>query len=159
MSQQQIGELIKYPKLGKVLHKFIHQFPRIELTALVQPITRSVLKIDLSITPDFQWDDKVHGRSEPFWIMVEDCDSEMLLYSEYFILKQKKQTEYIFEFTVPLFEPLHPIYYIKVISDRWLNCEATLPISFKNLILPEKFSAPTDRLDRQLLPVRKISHF
>ncbi len=38
----------------------------------MQPITRSVLKIDLTITPDFAWEDKVHGFVEPFWIFVED---------------------------------------------------------------------------------------
>ena len=36
--------------------RFIHNFPRLELSAHVQPITRSVLKIDLTITPDFKWD-------------------------------------------------------------------------------------------------------
>ncbi len=35
--------------------RFIHEFPRLELAAHVQPITRSVLKIDLVITPDFKW--------------------------------------------------------------------------------------------------------
>lgn len=40
-------------------HKFVHQFPRLELAAHVQPITRSLLRIDLTITPDFAWDDKV----------------------------------------------------------------------------------------------------
>lgn len=34
----------------------MHQFPRLELAAHVQPITRTVLKVDLTITPDFQWD-------------------------------------------------------------------------------------------------------
>lgn len=34
--------------------RLIHQFPRLELSAHVQPITRSVLKVDLTITPDFQ---------------------------------------------------------------------------------------------------------
>ena len=38
------------------LLRFIHNFPRLELSAHVQPITRSVLKIDLTITPDFTWD-------------------------------------------------------------------------------------------------------
>ncbi len=49
-------------------HKYVHMFPRLELSAHVQPITRSVLKIDLTITPDFQWDDKVgiaHHRPPP----------------------------------------------------------------------------------------------
>lgn len=40
-------------------HKFVHQFPRLELAAHVQPITRSLLRVDLTITPDFAWDDKV----------------------------------------------------------------------------------------------------
>ena len=158
MTPQQIGDLIKFNKLGKVLHKFIHQFPRIELTAYVQPITRSCLKIDLTVTPDFHWDDKIHGRCEPFWIIVEDCDNEMALYIEQFVLKQKYigEKEFNFEFTVPLFEPLHPLYYIKVISDRWLQCDAQLPVSFKNLILPEKFPLPTELLDLQLSPIKAL---
>ena len=27
--------------------------------------------VELTITPDFQWDPKVHGRAEPFWVFVE----------------------------------------------------------------------------------------
>ena len=38
-----------------VLCSFIHMFPKLELVSHVQPITRSVLKIDLTITPDFKW--------------------------------------------------------------------------------------------------------
>jgi Sec63 Brl domain len=46
----------KLCRLGKTVHKLIHQFPRLELAASVQPITRTVVKVDLTITPDFQWD-------------------------------------------------------------------------------------------------------
>ena len=36
--------------------------------------------VELTITPDFQWDPKVHGRAEPFWVFVEDEDvSDVLL--------------------------------------------------------------------------------
>ncbi|KAL0352554.1 UNVERIFIED_CONTAM: DExH-box ATP-dependent RNA helicase DExH12 [Sesamum calycinum] len=62
LSSQEIGELIRFPKMGRTLHKFIHQFPKLNLSAHVQPITRSVLRVELTITPDFQWDDKVHGH-------------------------------------------------------------------------------------------------
>ena len=61
--------------MGKALHKLVHQFPRLELAAHVQPITRSVLKVDLTLTPDFAWEDKVSGGVEPFWVLVEDQDS------------------------------------------------------------------------------------
>jgi pre-mRNA-splicing helicase BRR2 len=53
MSAQQIGEIVKFPKMGKIIHKLVHQFPRLELEAYVQPITRSVIKVELAITPDF----------------------------------------------------------------------------------------------------------
>ena len=44
LSAQELGELIHLPKAGRGLHRFVHQFPRLELAAHVQPITRSVLK-------------------------------------------------------------------------------------------------------------------
>ena len=44
LSAQELGELIRLPKVGKALHRYVHQFPRLELAAHVQPITRAVLK-------------------------------------------------------------------------------------------------------------------
>ena len=70
LTSTELGELIRQPKAGRVLHKYIHQFPRLDLSSHIQPVTRSTLKVQLSITPDFQWDDKVHGTSEAFWIYV-----------------------------------------------------------------------------------------
>lgn len=67
----ELGELVRQPKHGAALHKCIHQFPRLELASHIQPITRSMLKVTLTITPDFSWDPKVHGASEAFWIFVE----------------------------------------------------------------------------------------
>lgn len=61
LSPEDLGELIKLPKFGKTLHKLVHQFPKLELHAYVQPKTRSCLLLELTITPDFQWDMKV-GR-------------------------------------------------------------------------------------------------
>lgn len=47
------------PKMGKTIHKYVHLFPKLELSVHLQPITRSTLKVELTITPDFQWDEKV----------------------------------------------------------------------------------------------------
>lgn len=40
LEPNEIGELIRVPKLGKTVHKFIHQFPKLELSTHIQPITR-----------------------------------------------------------------------------------------------------------------------
>lgn len=34
-------------------------------------------------------------------------------------------------FSVPIQEPVPPQYFVRVVSDRWLQCEATLPVSFR----------------------------
>jgi pre-mRNA-splicing helicase BRR2 len=140
-----------------MIHKYVHQFPKLELQAHVQPITRSMLKMELVITPDFEFDPNVHFGSENFWIIVEDSDGEVILYHDQFVLKNRySKEEHTVTFTVPLYEPLPPNYFVSIISDRWLNCATRLPISFKHLILPEKYPPHTDLLDLQPLPVSAL---
>lgn len=98
-----------------------------------------MLKIELTITPDFVWDEKVHGTVEAFWILVEDVDGEIILFHDQFLLRQRyaepkngvPQDSYI-SFTVPMLDPLPPNYFVTVLSDRWLHSETRLPISFKH---------------------------
>lgn len=159
LSSQELGELIRYPKMGRTLHKFVHQFPKLILAAHVQPITRTVLRVELTITPDFQWDDKVHGYVEPFWVIVEDNDGDYILHHEYFLLKKQYiEEDHSLNFTVPIYEPLPPQYFIHVASDKWLGSQTLLPISFRHLILPEKFPPPTELLDLQPLPVTALQN-
>lgn len=157
LGPNEIGELLRMPKLGKLVHKYVHQFPKLELSAHIQPVTRATLRVELTITPDFQWDEKVHGSSEAFWILVEDVDSEVILHHEYFLLKSKFcQDEHIVKFFVPVFEPLPPQYFIRIVSDQWIGSETQLPVSFRHLILPEKYPPPTELLDLQPLPVSAL---
>lgn len=88
---------------------------------------------------------------------MTDVDDETILHHEYFLLKQKfAQDEHVVKFFVPVFEPLPPQYFIRVISDRWIAAETQLPVSFRHLILPEKYPLPTELLDLQPLPVSAL---
>ena len=53
----------------------------------------------------------------------------------------------VFPFSPPL---------LQVVSDKWLSSETQLPVSFRHLILPEKFPPPTELLDLQPLPVTAL---
>lgn len=55
MNPQEIGDLTKFPKLGKILYKFVHHVPRVQLEAFAQPLTRSCLRVELTATCDFRW--------------------------------------------------------------------------------------------------------
>lgn len=100
---------------------------------------------------------QVHGFVEPWWILVEDGDQETILHSEYFILKQQyRDQDATVSFTVPLQDPLPPQYFVRVISDKWIGAESTLPVSFRELLLPEKYPPPSELLDLAPLPVSAL---
>jgi pre-mRNA-splicing helicase BRR2 len=154
LTPSDLGELVGVPKMGRVLHKLVHQFPRLELSAHIQPITRSLLRVELTLVPTFEFDVRVHGYVQLFHVMVEDVNGETILHHEMFSLRTRAtEEEHNLVFTVQILEPLPPAYFIRVIADRWLHSETTLPVSFNHTILPAKFPPPTELLDLQpLLP-------
>lgn len=161
MSSKELGELLHNVRMGDHLKNCVSQFPKVVLSAQVSPLTRSILKVSLDITPNFQWNERVHGTVEPFHIWVEDSENTEILYSDYLLIqkKQHRQTQKL-DFTVPLPESkstsdgLPTQLFVRAISDRWLGAETILPVSFKHLLLPENEgrSQHTD-----LLPLKPIS--
>lgn len=83
--------MIHHVNLGKHIHKLVWGFPYLSLSASIQPITRTVLRVRLTIRPEFDWDDKMHGTtSEPWWVWVEDAENDHMYHSEYFLLQRKQ---------------------------------------------------------------------
>lgn len=162
MTASEIGHMIHYVRKGDTIKQAVNQLPSISLEATLQPITRTVLKVCLTITPEFKWNDRVHGNvSESWWIWVEDPENNHIYHSEYFIL-QKKQVQneepQSLVFTIPLFEPLPSQYYIKAVSERWLGSETIHPLSFQHLILPERHPPHTELLDLTPLPITALNN-
>ncbi|KAF4587861.1 activating signal cointegrator 1 complex subunit 3 [Ophiocordyceps camponoti-floridani] len=155
-----MGELLNMPRAGRTICGLVAKFPRLEVHAQVQPMTRSMLRVELSITPNFEWDDGLHGAAQNYWIVVEDCDGEDMLYHDTFLLRkayaESESNEHIIDFTVPITEPMPPNYFVSVISDRWMHCETRFAISFQKMMLPDKFPAHTELLDLQPLPVAAL---
>ncbi|KAL1958028.1 hypothetical protein VTO42DRAFT_5240 [Malbranchea cinnamomea] len=155
-----MGELLGVPKAGRIVCDLVSKFPRLEVQAQVQPMTRSMLRVELTITPNFTWDDALHGAAETFLILAEDCDGEEVLFHDQFILRKEFATsemnEHLVEFTVPISEPMPPNYFISLISDRWMHSETKIAVSFQKLILPEKFPPHTPLLDMQRVPVKAL---
>ena len=61
MEDGEIGQLLGHPHMGGNISYYVRQLPFLELFASVQPITRTVLRVRLEITPDFKWNEKFHG--------------------------------------------------------------------------------------------------
>ncbi|KAJ2390085.1 Pre-mRNA splicing [Coemansia sp. RSA 2611] len=157
LNEPELAELVGSPRAGRALYRLVHLVPRIAVAASVQPLTRSLLRVELRLTPDFAWTDAVHGAAEPFWIFVEDADGERLLHAEQFVLKRQYATaEHVTEFTCLLTEPMPPQYFVSVSSDRWIGSETRVAVSFRHLQLPARALPPTELLDMQPLPVSEL---
>eukprot|EP01117_Protostelium_nocturnum_P007948 TRINITY_DN2836_c0_g2_i3.p1 TRINITY_DN2836_c0_g2~~TRINITY_DN2836_c0_g2_i3.p1 ORF type:complete len:1451 (-),score=559.69 TRINITY_DN2836_c0_g2_i3:47-4399(-) len=159
MEAGEIGILVNHPRLGSQIQRIVRQFPKLEIGATVHPLTRTVLRIDLEIFANFEWDDRIHGSVDPWWIWIEDGENEVIYHSEYLILN-KKQIGDVFKvsFTIPITEPLPPQYFIHAVSDRWLGAECVEPISFKHLILPHIHPPHTELLDLEPLPLQALKN-
>lgn len=160
MSAGDIGAALRHPAAGPQVASAVASFPTLGIAAKLHPITRTVLRIQLDLTPEFSWRDQAHGAALRWLVWVEDSNSEHIYHSEMWTLTKKmwKEGTQRLAFTVPIFEPLPPQYYIRVASDSWLGSEGTLAVSFKGLILPERHPPHTELLDLDPLPLSALGN-
>lgn len=159
MEAAEIGQLVNNQRYGPQIARLLDNFPTISVETEIQPLNRDVLRIKLFITPEFSWNDKYHGASEPYWIWVENSETAEIYHSEYFILtKRKLYDDHELNFTIPLSDPLPSQIYVRAVSDRWLGAETVTPISFQHLIRPDTETVYTPLLNLQPLPITALKN-
>ncbi|GAB7322700.1 hypothetical protein MBLNU13_g03597t1 [Cladosporium sp. NU13] len=159
MEAAEIGAMVHNQKMGHTIGKLLDNFPTLSVEAEIAPLNRDVLRIKLFITPDFRWNDRHHGKSESYWIWVENSETSEIYHHEYFILGRRKlYDDHELNFTIPLSDPLPSQIYVRAISDRWLGAETVTPVSFQHLIRPDTESVYTDLLNLQPLPLKALKN-
>ncbi|RVW85570.1 DExH-box ATP-dependent RNA helicase DExH14 [Vitis vinifera] len=111
----------------------------------------------------FVWNSQVPFKVKSFvWLVAhkKDSDNDHIYHSENFTLTKRmaRGEPQKLSFTVPIFEPHPPQYYIRAVSDSWLQAEAFYTISFHNLALPEARTSHTELLDLKPLPVTSLGN-
>ena len=127
------------------IYKLIHTFPKVNVEINLQPLTRNCIYFDVYVSANFTWLTKYHPYKELFHLFLLDNDCEIILHHEMFWLKEKNiNDEKNFGFIVPVTEVLPPYYFMYIISDSWIKSIKMVPVCLQNLILPDKFSPPTE---------------
>jgi activating signal cointegrator complex subunit 3 len=156
-SSDEIGSWIRNTRYGSLIKKCSHEIPRLHIRANAQPITHTILKIHIEITPNFVWSDKYHGFSEAWWIWLEDPETDKIHNSEYFIVRKKDVKNLLYlVWMIPISESPPTQFYIKAVSDRWIGSEDIYPLSFQHLILPEHFTPFTPLLNLRPIPITSL---
>ncbi|KAL2755168.1 hypothetical protein ACRALDRAFT_2028351 [Sodiomyces alcalophilus JCM 7366] len=159
MEPAEIGGLVHNHGAGKNIARMLNNFPTVSVEAEIAPLNRDVLRIKLYITPDFRWNDQIHGTSESYYIWVENSETSEIYHHDFFILNRRKlNDDHELNFTIPLSDPLPTQIYVRAVSDRWLGAETVTPVSFQHLIRPDTESFWTDLLDLQPLPITALKN-
>ncbi|QLQ82044.1 hypothetical protein HG537_0G02980 [Torulaspora globosa] len=161
-SPAQVGRAVRSEKYGKMVYDLLRRFPRLILKCSIQPLTASLLRLELEILPDWIWESKFHGFGEQFLVLVEDTDGEKILYSDSLLIRKNDLYEtQTLEITIQLSpaqqKRLPPNFFISAISERWLSCETQLVVDMQQVRLPRKFPAPTPLLDTKLVPTSELN--
>ncbi|KAH8857458.1 Activating signal cointegrator 1 complex subunit 3 [Schistosoma japonicum] len=146
---------------AKEIRRLAFSVPKIQVEVESQPITRTILRVKLTLEPDFVWSNQIHGIQHSYWVWIEDPDQGVIFHSEYWTLTKRmynSKTPQVLNFTIPLYEPYPCQYFVRVLSDCWLGVDSTYPVTLKRLILPSSDPPHTDLLRLQPLPVTALKN-
>lgn len=157
------------PDMQDQLYKFAGHIPYFDIDIQCQPITRSILKVQVRLIPDFEWSDRWNGKSEPFWVLV-DNEAE-ILHQEFFTLHKtdvkkrfggpriKNEEGVSLTFFIPYQVEegqqrisIGEYYNLTILSDKWYEVSYYKNINLSDLEVPDE-----DFPNTKLLPLRPLS--
>lgn len=141
---------------GRAILNASKQFPCTQIDYTLQPISSDILKISLKITRAFDWNTKIHGTSEQFWIWIEDRDASTIL--QLFQIVFHETTDALrtdFFIPIPSGQPAAFVT-IRSISDRWVGAEDSMTIPLDSLIMPSASPPHTPVLNLPFLGMDEI---
>ena len=102
--------------MGNTIKSCLDRLPNLYIEAAIQPITRRILRVTLSLEADFEWVQKIHGEQQSWYVWVEDPANDCIYHAELFTIERKSLNDgpQTMAFTIPISEPLPPQYLVQV---------------------------------------------
>ncbi|KAI3656106.1 hypothetical protein MP638_002716 [Amoeboaphelidium occidentale] len=156
LNEAELGELVRNSKAGKLLYQAIHVLPKVEVEVRVMPITRTMIKLEISLNPTFNPVDNAETMDAClFWVLVEDASGQQILHKSQVLVRPSRQVFTECYVSVPNIGNISNIF-VSLVPDRLLGLETRLAISFRQLILPSKFLPPTELVDLSPATPREV---
>jgi activating signal cointegrator complex subunit 3 len=158
MTSEEVGQLVRSKKVvGANVQRFVGMIPNPHVECRVQPVTRDVLRFQVQVSPDFEWQGRWHGGAVFFWLWIEDSQSERIYHQEQVMFTKKSFPESVqLEMFIPTFFGTASQYLLRVVSDSWVGVEAVHPISLDETRMPDQTPINTDLMDLTPLPTTAL---
>lgn len=157
LEAEELAEALNFKGNSTKAFEFLRQFPRLNLGYFAQPITPSLLRVQLEIIPKWNWNSNYHSQNEIFLMLVENCNGTKILHSDNFtVAKPYIGKEHFVEFFIPLLDPIEPVYFVSFLSEKWIQSEWKIPIVLSDMKIPKKFPAFTELEGSQNFPTSAV---
>ncbi|KAN0066073.1 putative steryl acetyl hydrolase mug81 [Thecaphora frezii] len=152
MSADELGKLVHLnERLGSAIRVAARSFPRLEVETALRPLSHGLLRIDLHIRRQFEWNERLHDRSETFYVWVEDENEvDVLQWARHAV--RPGEAHATLSFTIAVRDPQPSGVSVRWISDRWIGAEDIAWVGFDELVMPPKPANHQQLLDLPLLP-------
>jgi activating signal cointegrator complex subunit 3 len=158
MTPEEVGQLCRSKKdVGAKVQRFVGMIPKPYVECKVQPVTGDVLRFQIELSPDFEWQARWHGGAVFFWLWVEDAKSERIYHHEQVMFTKRSYPEPVYlDMYIPAFNGSSTQYIIRVVSDSWVGVELVHPVSLESTRLPDQVAIHTDLIDLTPLPTTAL---
>jgi activating signal cointegrator complex subunit 3 len=105
LSLNELVNITRAQRGAQEILKALRQLPRVEVTGGVQPVTRTIVRLTVSVRCLFVWSDAVHGGVQPYYILIMDNTYQHIYHSEYLMISKKMagtSAPHVMTFTVPV---------------------------------------------------------
>ncbi|VDP59836.1 unnamed protein product [Heligmosomoides polygyrus] len=77
---------------GEKLYQAMRMLPRVEVDAVLKPITYTIMQVSATVTPAFIWNDRLLGKTgaQSFWLTLENIDENLIIHQEKIAINKKK---------------------------------------------------------------------
>ena len=143
------------------LRKLLFCYPLIDVEYVIRPIAQTILKVDLTVIPDFYYSKQFHLPKENFEIIVE-FNGDILHHEQFGIFtknlaKEKKPSPVEISFFLPFKENAES-YNVYIMSDRFVGADVEVELNLKEVMIHTEKMEYTDLLDLQPLPVSILNN-
>jgi activating signal cointegrator complex subunit 3 len=145
------------------LKKCLSNYPLVNIEYTARPIAQTILKITVTVIPNFVYSKQFHMPKENFWLIVEDM-GEMLHYESLGIvtknlvhLKAGLDNPVETSFFVP-FRENSGYYGLHVVSDRFVDADSYAEIDLSEIEVHTERMEYTNLLNLRPLPISVLNN-
>ena len=150
--------LLNHDRFAREVEKFVRYLPSMEMTIQIFPITGTVAKFHIELTPTFVWSERWHGRAQSYWVWVDD--GERIMHHEHFVLHQEAlRSDEKPNLTFAVFVDKKADYYwVRILSEYWYGADVEEQIDISEIDLPQEQTQHTELLDLNPLPIAALQN-